>query len=39
MAHSDKPIGHAIHFCDVCEGELVAEERPLSVVLMGYLTS
>lgn len=31
------PVGRAIHFCDECDAELLALERPLDEVLMGYL--
>jgi hypothetical protein len=31
------PVGRAIHFCDECDHELLADERPLEEVLMDYL--
>jgi hypothetical protein len=33
------PVGRAIHFCDECDAELRANERPLDEVLMDYLNS
>lgn len=38
MVYGNKPVGHPVHFCDECDGDLAATERPLELVLTELLS-